>query len=273
MPSSHYIHGSHEEEQARLSRLNDLINGLCLRELALTPGRRILDVGCGLGQLSRAMARAVAPGGKVVGIERDPAQLAEAARQAAAASEESLVDFRPGDALALPLTTAERASFDVAHARFILEHVPDPIAVVKQMLRAVRPGGRLVLADDDHDLLRLWPEPAGLAPLWDAYCRTYTRLGNDPFIGRKLVQLLHDAGARPLRNTTLFFGACAGHADFHPLVTNMLRILEGARPTIVQHGPLDDEHVRAGIDSLRAWSTRPDAALWFVICWAEAVAP
>src|SRR5688572_33292952 len=53
--TSSYIHGTAPQEQARLSLLNDLLNARCLRELDLKGGERILDVGSGLGQLSRAM--------------------------------------------------------------------------------------------------------------------------------------------------------------------------------------------------------------------------
>ena len=84
--------------------------------------------------------------------------------------------------------------FDVARARFVLEHIPTPLQVVRNMARAVRPGGRVILSDDDYDGLRLWPEPPGFSLVWNAYQRTYDRHGNDPIVGRRLVQLLHQAG-------------------------------------------------------------------------------
>src|SRR5262245_60407874 len=87
---SHYLHGTAPDEQSRLSRLNDLINERSLREMALAGGERVLDVGSGLGQLSRAVARL---GARVVGVERSAEQLAEARRQASAAGESGLVDF------------------------------------------------------------------------------------------------------------------------------------------------------------------------------------
>src|SRR3954454_1590840 len=101
-----YLHGTDPDEQARLSRLNELINERSLREMALRPGDRILDVGCGLGQLTRAMGRQVGIG-RVVGIERSEEQLAIARRLASEASEHELVDFRQGDAARLPLRDAE----------------------------------------------------------------------------------------------------------------------------------------------------------------------
>ena len=71
---------------------------------------------------------------------------------------EDLVELREGDVYSLPLRDDEWGSFDVVHTRFLLEHVPDPQAVVDEMVRAVRPGGRVALLDDDHELLRLAPE-------------------------------------------------------------------------------------------------------------------
>ena len=93
------------------------------------------------------------------------------------------------------------------------------------MVRAVRPGGRIILEDDDHEVLRLWPEPPGFAPLWQAYMRTYDRHGNDPIVGRRLVEWLHQARRAPRRNTWIFFGSCAGHADFPAFVTNLAGVV------------------------------------------------
>ncbi len=59
----HYIHGTAPDEQERLSRLNDLINDRSLREMNLAAGERAIDIGSGLGQLTRAMARQVGAGG------------------------------------------------------------------------------------------------------------------------------------------------------------------------------------------------------------------
>jgi ubiquinone/menaquinone biosynthesis C-methylase UbiE len=109
MTSESYIHGSAPAEQRRLSRLNDILNAASLRELGLKGGEAILDVGCGIGQFTRAMARAAGPSARVIGVERDGGQLEEARRQASAAGESDLVELRPGDALDLPLRNAECA--------------------------------------------------------------------------------------------------------------------------------------------------------------------
>src|SRR3954454_12322531 len=81
MTTSYYVHGSDPAEQERLSTLNNLLNERCLAAAQLRPGETIVDFGAGLGQFSRAMARAT--GTRVVGIERSDDQIREATRQAA----------------------------------------------------------------------------------------------------------------------------------------------------------------------------------------------
>jgi sigma-B regulation protein RsbU (phosphoserine phosphatase) len=274
----HYLHGSEPEEQRRLAMLNDLLNEGSLRALDLRGDEKVLDVGSGLGQLSRAMARRLTRGGRVVGIERDAGQLAAAERLAAEQGEtelleRGLVELRRGDAVALPLADAEWGSFDVAHARFILEHVPDPQAVVAAMVEAVRPGGRVVLEDDDHDLLRLWPEVPSFARLWRAYVRTYDRLGNDPYVGRRLTAMLHAAGAQPARNAMLFFGSCAGDPAFEPMVANFVGLVEGAPEEILAATSLARDELERGLAEFKEWSRLPDAAMWYATCWAEGRRP
>ncbi len=271
--SSHYIHGSSPEEQHRLSLLNELLNQACLRELNLRGGERIIDVGSGLGQFSRVMARAVGPAGRVIGIERDDGQLAEANRLAANDGELDSVEFRQGDVLALPLSTEERGSFDLAYARFLLEHIPQPLRVVSEMSLAVRAGGRVVVADDDHDNVRPWPEPAGFHALWHAYVRSYDRAGNDPYIGRRLVSLLHDAGLYSIRNSGIFFGGCAGNETFYAAADNLIGVLKGAKEDILSGEFLDEQSFTTAIDGLLRWKEHPSAALWYTLCWAEGVVP
>lgn len=270
-PQGDYVHGTHAAEQRRLADLNAIVNRASLAALAPRPGERMLDVGCGLGQFARDVARVT--GAPTVGVERSAEQLARATALALEAGEAGRVDFRSGDATALPLVDGEWGTFDLAHARFLLEHVGEPAAVVAGMARAVRRGGRVVLEDDDHDVLRLWPEPAHVAPVWAAYQRSYDRLGHDPIVGRRLVELLAGAGLKPRRIESLPFGACSGQDEFVPLVRNLADILRGARSHVLATGGVSEECFEGALASLASFERRGDAAFWYGIRWAEGVAP
>jgi len=268
-----YIHGTDSDEQQRLSLLNDLMNDTSLAAMELKGGERVLDVGSGLGQLTSQIARAIGPDGRVVGIERDDTQLSTARENVKVAGTDERIDFRQGEAVDFPLSDGEWGSFDLVHARFLLEHVPDPQAVVNSMVRAAKPGGRIVLEDDDHDLLRLWPEPDGVYDVWRAYIESYKKLGNDPFVGRQLISLLHNAGAEPLRNDWHFFGSCSGSTTFRGFVENFVGVVEGARKTVIELTSMTEERYDAAIEEFQKWGGRSDAALWYCTFWAQGRRP
>ncbi len=267
---SNYIHGSAPEEQARLARLNELINSRCINLLNLQEGNTVLDVGSGLGQFTHAMASNVGTAGKCVGIERDKNQL-KMALQNLEVSLVKNVEFRQGNAENLMLNAGEWGSFDVAYARFVLEHVKQPENVVAGMAKAVKKGGRVVLADDDHELFKLYPEPAGFSIVWQAYIRSYDRLGNDPYIGRRLVSLLQQNGLQQIRNNAVFFGDTAGSPTFSAYARNVIGILEGAKELMTKENLIGQASFEEAIRNIETWSSKPDAALWYTINWAEGV--
>jgi len=265
---SDYIHGFTADEQSRLTRMQELLNESELAALELEDERRILDVGAGLGQMARLMARG--SDRRVLGIERDPRQLEEAQRQAREAGEGELIELREGSATDLPLSAAERGSFDLAHARFLLEHVPDPQAVVNEMASAVRPGGRVVLIDDDHDQLRFHPPLPQVELAWEIYWKSYELLDCDPLIGRRLPELLVAAGLKLTRVTTIFYGECQGGPLFEAIVDNLVGVLSGAEELLDREGLLSKRRMGEALEAFQAWRKEPAAVVWYSIPLAEA---
>jgi len=261
------------EEYRRFSAMNDMLNPTSVGMLGLRGGERILDVGCGLAQLTRALARAAGHAGGTMGIAHSEPWLREAKRLAEGAGEASLVELRCGDLGDLPLQKEEWGTFDVVHARFVLEQVPDPERVVTAMTRAARPGGRIVLEDDDHAMIHIWPEPAGYEALRRGYVRWCEAQGFDPFVGRRLVSLLHRAGAVPKRSASLSVSSCAGSPAFRPLLRIVTDSFSGAGKSMVESGAVTKAEFEAGMGALRAWDADPAAALWYTTCWAEGRRP
>lgn len=132
-------------------RLNDLLSfGLhrqwkreLLLHLAPRQGERWLDLCCGTGDLSLALARRVRPGGQVVGIDAAEAPLAVARHRAAPQAWLPLA-FQQGDALALSCDTA---SVDGVVMAYGLRNLADPAAGLSEVRRVLRPGGRAGLLD------------------------------------------------------------------------------------------------------------------------------
>jgi len=120
-----------------------------VRLLAVVPGERVLDVGCGSGVLTRTLARQVAPGGRAVGLDTSSAMLKVARELADEAGLGGLVEFQVGDCRQLPFPDA---SFDAVVAATTLCHVPDPGRALAEMVRVTRPGGRVGVFDLDGDL-------------------------------------------------------------------------------------------------------------------------
>ncbi len=113
-----------------------------LQLASLAPGEQVLDIACGTGLVTLPAARAVAPAGEAYGIDVS-GRMVEAARCRAAEQEIANARFTRMDGEALPIPDS---SFDAALCALGLMYMPDPRRAVREMMRVVRPGGRIVLA-------------------------------------------------------------------------------------------------------------------------------
>lgn len=260
--NSVYIHGSHSEEQERLSLLNSLLNEAYIRDIGPIAARRIVDFGSGLGHFTRLLQLHAPPGAYVVGLERDEQQISKAR------SVFGEVEFIQADIANLELNNALWNSFDLAHARFVLEHLPDPLRVVTYMAEAIRPGGLVILSDDDHSVMSIFPEIDGFKELWHGYAQSYILNGNDPYVGRKLVYLLSESGVRPVRNGFTFFGSCSGAPHFNDYVSNLIGVLEGARDSMIENGVTNENQFSRVVGNIRSWARSAHAAIWYPLHYA-----
>lgn len=132
---------------------------LTYRRMGASVGQTLLDVGCGPGTDTIPLAGLVGPSGRVVGIDRDPSQIAVAARAAKSAGVDAWTHHLSADAAQLPFADGV---FDGVRCERVLIHLEHPESAIGEMVRVTRPGGRLVLLDPDLGSLSIDMDDADL---------------------------------------------------------------------------------------------------------------
>jgi ubiquinone/menaquinone biosynthesis C-methylase UbiE len=197
-----YALGADTDETARLQRQSDELQPEArallarLGELGLRPGQAALDLGCGPRGILDLLAGAVGPGGRVVGLDADPAHVT-AARQYAFSQGLANVKVLAGDAR---ITGLRAGSFDLVHTRTLLVTIPEPAEVVAEMARLARPGGLVASQEADAEFSICYPP----LPEWDRllalFRASFPRAGADLCLGRRLPELFRAAGlTSPIR--------------------------------------------------------------------------
>jgi SAM-dependent methyltransferase len=197
-----------------------------LEHLGVGPGWRCWEVGAGGTSVVSWLAKKVGPTGKVVATDIDTSRLTPAARQP--------VEVRTHDVGA---QEPPGEGFDLVHARLVLVHVPERERALRSMVRALRPGGRLLLEDADPSLQPMicpdehGPEQQLANRLRHGFRKLLADRGADLAYGRSLPRLLREAGLRRVEADAYF-----------PLTSPACAALESATVRLIR-----DDLVSAGL--------------------------
>lgn len=203
-----------------------------LEALGLGPGLRCWEVGAGGTSVVSWLAEKVGPAGRVVATDLDTSLVASAAHPP--------VEVRVHD---VGTEEPPGEGFDLVHARLVLVHVPDRARALRSMIKALRPGGRLLIEDADPALQPLicpdeyGPEQQLANRLRHGFRKLLAERGADLSYGRKLPRLLREAGL------------CDVEADaYFPVTAPACAVLEAAtvrqiRDRLVAAGLATDEDI------------------------------
>jgi SAM-dependent methyltransferase len=212
-----------------IARLFDAVSHRHLSATGLAPGWRVWEVGAGGANLPAWLAERVGPTGHVLATDLDVSW----ARGAAGPN----VEVRRHDVAVDPIA---EGAFDLVHARLVLVHVPAREAALAAMVRALKPGGWLVLEDADPALQPLacpdesGPDQALANRVRAAFRRLLAARGADLAFGRKLPRLLRAAGLEAVTADAYF-----------PVTHPAGAVLERATIAHIREGLLADGAVTA----------------------------
>ena len=163
-----YALGHSEQELQRLSRQGQSLAPFTrqlFEDAGISQGMRVLDVGCGSGDVAFLAADLVGPSGKVVGVDRER-RAVDWANARADSQGRTNVNFVEGD----PAETDFDQKFDAVGGRLVLRYYPDPVRALRKLTRNVRPGGLIVFQEVDLENARSVP----VAPLYER-CLTWIK--------------------------------------------------------------------------------------------------
>ena len=270
MAPTAYTHG-YADSVLRSHRTRTAANSAAYLLPHLRPGARLLDVGSGPGTITMDLADRVAPG-RVTALEMSPTAL-EITRAEIDRRGYADVELTVGDVQALDFPDD---SFDVVHAHQVLQHVTDPVAALREMVRVCRPGrasearasGLVAARDADYAGITFYPDLPGLTRWRELYSATARANGGEPDAGRRLLAWANAAGAREVAASSSTW--C--YAD--PVTREAWGGMWAERITrsavaeqIVQSGLASPAELSDIADAWRVWAAHPDG--WISIVHGE----
>jgi ubiquinone/menaquinone biosynthesis C-methylase UbiE len=259
-----YVHGYATPEQERLvQQAEHWRHRLISNGTHLEPGTRLLEVGCGVGAVLAVLGQEF-PGIRLHGVDIEQKQL-EFARGHLARNgvEATLIQ---GDALALPF---DDDSFDHVWMMWLLEHVADPSAALREARRVLVPGGAITAIEVDYTTCHAEPSTPALETLFTAMVQGMAAAGWSD-AGARLPGWLRDAGFREIEEGEQAFWwqdeELSGQASY------AADVMESALEALAQLPGVSEDELRAGLRDVRNLADHPGAGLGWTLHKSTAVA-
>jgi ubiquinone/menaquinone biosynthesis C-methylase UbiE len=217
------------------------------RRAGLSPGMRCIDLGCGGGEVTMEIARLVAPGGSVTGVDMDEVKLG-LARRAAAERGLGNVTFRVLNVR----DWDEPGGYDAVYCRFLLQHLSEPVGLLRRMWAAVRRGGVLIVEDSDHQGWCCRPPNGGFDFFVRTYCEVLDRRGGNHVMGRDLYTCFLAAGIPGPQLALVQSLWIQGEEK-----TLAWGTLEATREAIVSEGVASEDEVTSALAALHDFAADP----------------
>jgi ubiquinone/menaquinone biosynthesis C-methylase UbiE len=271
MSQDHYIHGTSAREQQRLIEQAGKMADLLATNLELHPGERLLEIGCGVGAVLSQIGR-THPDVQLCGIDISPEQI-DGARRHLENQGIHDVELVVGDGAALPWPSAH---VDRVRMVWVMEHVRNPVAVLKEARRVLKPSGTIHITETDYASLQPSPPDASIQALLSAFIAHFNRHG-DAHAGPRLGPWLEQAGFSQVANQMV------GVHYWCPNQTEQVRdfcnyLLDFIRPELsalltAAHEPDSAALINTGLEHFSRLADQRDGAISLSVYQARASKP
>ena len=258
-----YVHGYGSPEQERLvAQAEHWRHRLIADGTRLDPGARLLEVGTGVGAVLAVLGQEF-PGLELTGVDIEPKQLEYARGHLERAGvEATLVQ---ADALAVPF---EDESFDHVWMMWFLEHVGNPVAVLREALRVLAPGGGITAIEVDYSTCRAEPSTAAIEALIRAMVHGMAASGWSD-AGTRLPGWLREAGFREVDEGERTYWW--QEEDLANQANYAADVIESALDALVQLPGVGEQELHEGLSDLRNLPSRDGAGLGWTLHKSTAV--
>jgi len=260
--SGSYVLGHSDSELERLMVQSEVLGDLTahvLQRAGIAAGMRVLDLGCGAGDVSLLAASLVGSSGQVLGVDRSEESIA-LARERAALAGLTQVKFETADLAVFRM----KEPVDAIIGRLVLMFLSDPAVVLRQLVRELPVGGLVAFQEIDTSTARSVPECALYQTCVNRIGETLRRSGAEADMGSRLYSTFRRAG---LPRPQLFVGAATGAGPDSPVYEYVARTVGSLLPMMEQFGIASAASI--SIDSLaqrlRAEAMEQDAVLMLPI--------
>ncbi|MFC0262879.1 class I SAM-dependent methyltransferase [Fontibacter flavus] len=269
IPAPKYIHGYHEVEQERLREQAMVIENPIYDFIDFSSVTELLEIGSGVGAQTEILLKRF-PHLKITGVEYESKQIEKAKENMTKLGiGQDKVEFIQQDATALQLPQ----KYDGAFICWVLEHISDPVRVLKSMKPFLKTGAKVSITEVFNSTFYTYPVKEAIMEYWTIYNQYQVSIGGDPQVGARLGDLLQESGYEQIDLRSEGF-----HLDSRmpqekkTVFTYWKNLMSSGAPLLLEEGLVTEKQVKDMQEAMDKLRDLPQSVFYYRFIQATAFA-